>query len=60
MVLLLVPIPGLTSSLGIESYVCLGVWLAAGIAFYFTSARKAAEDSTGIRNHLVAELPAEV
>ena len=36
-VLLLVPIPGLSSSLGAESFVCLVVWLILGFVFYLYS-----------------------
>ena len=35
--LLLIPIPGLSCSLGKESYICLAVWVILGVAFYFTS-----------------------
>lgn len=36
-ILLLVPIPKLTTSLGKESYVCLAIWSVIGIVFYITS-----------------------
>lgn len=38
--LLLVPVPFLNCSLGKESYICLFVWIAIGIIFYFWSKRK--------------------
>ena len=38
------PLPGFSSSLGTESYSCLVVWVALGIIFYFTSARKIEEE----------------
>lgn len=43
MILLLVPLPGFSSSLGTESYICLVVWVVLGIVFYVTSARKKTE-----------------
>ena len=33
-VLLLVPISGLSCSLGVESYVCLAIWSLLGLVFY--------------------------
>lgn len=36
-VLLLVPIPGLSCSLGRESYICLLVWIGLGIVFYLSA-----------------------
>lgn len=36
-VLLLVPVPGITSSLGHESYVCLIIWIVIGVFFYIIS-----------------------
>ena len=33
-VLLLVPVPGLHTSLGRESYLCLAVWIVMGLVFY--------------------------
>lgn len=38
-VLLLVPIPKLDCSLGMESYICLGIWSVLGIIFYKSSRR---------------------
>lgn len=35
--LLLVPVPGLSCSLGKESYICLIVWIVLGVIFYFVS-----------------------
>lgn len=40
--LLLVPFPGLNASLGLESFVCLAVWVLLGLAFYITSTPGAA------------------
>lgn len=34
-VLLLIPLPGVDTSLSIESYICLAVWLLLGIVFYY-------------------------
>lgn len=42
--LLLLPVPGVGASLGFESYVCLAVWLVAGIVFRLASRR--ASDSS--------------
>ena len=42
MVLLLVPIPGLSCSLGKESYICLIIWIVLGAVFYLTSRKKSA------------------
>ena len=39
-VLLLVPISGLSCSLGIESYVCLAIWSFLGLVFYSSSHKK--------------------
>ena len=39
-VLLLVPIPMFSCSLGKESYICLIVWVVLGLIFYLTSQRK--------------------
>lgn len=39
-VLLLIPIPGLSCSLSIPSYICLVVWIIIGIVFYFKSVKK--------------------
>ena len=39
-VLLLVPLPGLSCSLGKESYLCLIVWCLLGAVFYCTSRKK--------------------
>lgn len=39
-VLLLVPIPGLSCSLGKESYICLLIWVALGLIFYLIGRRK--------------------
>lgn len=36
-VLLLVPLHGLSCSLGIESYIALAIWIIVGIVFYFKS-----------------------
>ncbi len=36
-ILLLVPIPGINSSLGRESYICLVIWIVLGIVFYCVS-----------------------
>lgn len=38
-VLLLIPIPGLSCSLGKESYICLIVWVLLGLAFFLGSKR---------------------
>ena len=35
--ILLIPIPGLDCSLGIESYICLALWTVTGIIFYLKS-----------------------
>ncbi len=43
-VLLLVPIPGLNSSLGLEPYICLVLWIILGIVFYQVAKRKKAAD----------------
>lgn len=42
-VLLLIPIPGLSTSLGKESYSCLIIWIVMGIIFALISRKKAAE-----------------
>ena len=39
-ILLLIPIPGLSCSLGRESYIALAIWIIIGIVFYFTSYRE--------------------
>lgn len=39
-VLLLVPIPSLSCSLGRESYICLIVWIVLGLIFYLGSRRR--------------------
>lgn len=39
-VLLLIPIPGLSCSLGRESYICLVIWVALGAVFYFVSGKR--------------------
>ena len=41
-VLLLIPLPGFSSSLSIPSYVCLGIWTLLGFAFYVVMRRKGA------------------
>lgn len=38
--LLLIPIKGLDSSLGKESFVSLGIWIVLGVVFYLTSIKK--------------------
>ena len=43
MVLLLVPIPGLSCSLGKESYICLIIWIVLGALFYLTTRKKNAK-----------------
>lgn len=43
LVLLLVPVPGLSCSLGKESYICLIIWAILGVAFYVYSKKKAAK-----------------
>lgn len=39
-ILLLIPIPGLNCSLGRESYICLAIWLALGVAFFVIAKRR--------------------
>ena len=39
-ILLLVPIPQIDSSLSIESYIMLIIWLALGVIFVFNKGRK--------------------
>ena len=39
-VLLLVPIPALSCSLGKESYICLAVWVLLGLIFYISTRRR--------------------
>ena len=41
-VLLLVPLPGFSCSLSVESYVCLGVWVVMGLVFFAMTAKKRA------------------
>lgn len=43
LVLLLVPVPGLSCSFGKESYICLSIWAILGVAFYLNSRKKAAK-----------------
>lgn len=42
-ILLLIPIPGLNTSLGKESYSCLIIWIVLGIVFALVSRKKKAE-----------------
>lgn len=39
LVLLLVPIPGLSCSLSTEAYICLGIWIVMGVVFYLIRRR---------------------
>ena len=45
MVLLLVPIPGLNTSLVRESYICLAAWIVTGVLFFFIAKRRRQRES---------------